>query len=399
MYSSRIIEANVARLEANLGITLSRHTPAEVDMWTAHLAKLWDAKEERTTRQLKAEEAAFIRNEALLSQVDFHYWASRYAFFIGDQGGLVRFTPWESQEIILRDIATLEEQSHDAAARGEPVDGILIACHKARQLGATTLARMLLMHRVTTSPHTRGVTGSVDDDKIEALALRDKRILDNLPWWLRPSMGYDVKGKHRYFDRLDATLQYQDYKQMSGLGQGEQYEVGHMTEVASCPYVGVFEHHYFPTIPQSPRALHILESTAQGRNDWWHRFTKKVRAGHTRRWHFRFIPWYAESTKYRAQPPTDWQPNEVSLLHAQRVHDTSPEFMGHTVMLTREQLYWWETTRREYQSGNLLSTFLTNFCATVEESFQHTHESAFPADLLEVFRSRCVTPRAYEVRV
>lgn len=400
MYSPKVIERNVEKLEAAApGLELVRYDDGERLDRMASLAKV--RKDDGSlARQLKPEEKEYLRNERLLSAIDFRYWGL-YCSLINDKGGLTTLSEdniWESQAIMLRFISKAEEEMYDAFVRGEPVDGILLVIHKARQLGATAFWRALLMHRLTTTKNIRAMTASIDDEKIEALQLRDKRIFDNLPWWLQPSVGYDTKGGHMHFDKLDSTLQYQDFRQMSGLGQGEQFELGHLTEVASAPYPHVIEHDFFPTIPQSLRALHGLESTAQGRGNWWHQFCERVRKGKSRRWRFVFIPWYAEASKYRAKPPVDWKPTEVSLLHAQRVYETSQEFVGHQVMLTREQLYWWESTREEYMSGGKLPLFLTNYCATPEESFQHTTTSAFSPEVLEALRNKTGLGNAYEVR-
>lgn len=402
MYSTKVIESSVGRIEAAHSLKLTRYTVDEAAQMTDHLAKLIDPSTgelRRKSGQLTRDENSFIKNERLLTMVDFLYWASRYGWFIPDQGGLSRFTPWESQRIILDVIARFEEEMMDAYLRGEPVDGILIAIHKARQLGATQLWRLLIMHRVTTGKYQRAITASVDaEDKIQKIYERDKRILDNLPWWLRPSVGYDEKRQHILFDRLDSSVTYQEYVQKSGLAQGEQWDVGHMTECAEHPNPREFEHNYWPAIPQSPYALHGMESTAQGRGNWWHKFVQDTRKGGTR-WKFCFIPYYVEKQKYNRQPPPDWKPSEISMLHAQRVHETSAEWCGKPIMLSKTKLYWWETTREEYQRNGVLNLFLTNFCATLEESFQHTSQAAFSSEMLDELRSHAHPGVPYEIRV
>ncbi len=405
MYHPKVIERNISQVESELKLTLVRYTIGEVEAWVEHLdkrKKLLEAKLGRpiVTSDLKPEEQAFIRNEILLSAHDFSYWSERYAWLIADPvsgGGLRRFIPWGSQKLVLERIAKMELEQTDAHMRGEPVDGILLALHKARQLGATLLARVLMMHRVTTTPHTRAISASVDEDKVEKLYERDKRILTNLPWWLAPTIGFEEKAKHITWDRLDSSLLYQELVQKAGLGQGEQFDLGHITEVASAPNPGTLEHDYFPTIPQSPYALHIMETTAQGRDNFWRFFIDDIRANNSR-WKLVFIPWYAEEQKYRRTPPENWKPDELALLHAQRVWDTSYEYVGKQVMLSLPQLYWWSSTRADYQRKDSLNLFLTNYCATVEESFQHTSASVFDASLLDHFRTQVRDGQAYEFR-
>ena len=281
------------------------------------------------------------------------------------------------------------------------VDGILVAMHKGgRQLGATMIGRALTMHRVTTSSHVRAIAASVDDDKILELYDRDKKILASLPWWLRPSIEFDEKAAHIYFDRLVTRILYQTSVQKSGVGQGRQFDVGHLTETASWPSPGEIEHNYFPTIPPSRTSLSLMETTAQGRGDWWHNFVKQLRLGQSRRWRLLFIPYYIEKSKYNATPPLGWTPTDLSMTHAQMVYETSPEFTGgRAIMLPREKLYWWESTRAEYQARNTLNVFYTNYASTPEESFQHSRRSAFDFEYLEKARMNARLGEPYQIQL
>lgn len=396
MYSPRVIERRMAEVEQATGIRLHRYSIDEAKAITEHLSHLWDSDDKATTRALKPEEKEFIRNERLLSAIDYRYHAERYHHLIGDGTGFQTFSFWESQQIVLEIISSMQEQQLDAQARGEPCDGILLVVHKARQLGMTMLLRSVLVHRVTTHEHVRAISASVQDEKVLKLYERDKRIIDNLPWWLKPSMGFDEKAQHMTFDKLDSHVLYQEFAQKTGIGEGEQWDVGHMTETGVLQ-TNFLESEYFPTIPYSPNSLHAMESRAYGRGNWWHLFVEDIRKGGSR-WKFVFLPWYAERTKYRRQPPVGWEPTELSMLHAQMVHDTSFEFINRQVMLSREQLYWWETTRAEYQRKNNLRDFLILYCATPEESFQHSGQSVFSFELLDFYRTRVSIPQAYEVR-
>jgi len=397
MYSPKVIESSISRYEEKASHKLVRIEASKTQDWVNHLASLWDKEEKKWKRDLTKEEKLFVRNERVMCAIDFRYWL-KYATIQRDGGGICTATHlWESQEIFLRVISKLEEDMYEAMARGEPVEGILICLHKARQLGATALARLLAMHRETTSMHLRGMSASVDDDKIMELYDRDKLIIENLPIWLCPEVGYDEKAAHIYFEKLNSRMLYQVATQKSGLGTGRQFDIGHLTECSSWPNPLMIEFDFFPTIPQSYKVLVILESTANGRGDWWHDFTGRVRQGDSRRWRYVFVPWYAELSKYRATPSVNWNPSKVSMLHAQNCYDTSPEFVGKNVMLSREQLWWWESTREEYLKAGRLNFFLTNYCATPEESFQHSGQSAFDPLLIESLRMNAKPGYAYEI--
>jgi hypothetical protein len=397
MFSQKTIERDQSRVEAATKLTLNRYSIAEVQTRKADFKRL--VKDDGTlSRDLNMDEKAFIRNEQLLCMIDFRYWLQRYASLLMDQGGLGSFAePWESQEILLRVIAAIEDEMFEMALRGDSVDGILIFLHKARQLGATAIARAISCHSMLSKEHTRAMAASVDEDKVLELYDRDKLIIDNLPFYLRPSVGFDEKAQHIFFDKLGSRVIYQLGTQKSGLGQGRQFDVTHLTECASWPYPGIIEHDWMPTIPQSLRAFALLESTAQGRGNWWHQQIKKLQEHRLRRWHLVFIPWYAEVKKYRATPPTDWNPSDEAMAHAKRVWETSSKYVGKETVLSREQLYWWQSTRDEYYLSNNLAVFYTNYCATIEESFQHRTKSAFGYDTLEYYRARTHEGTSYRL--
>ena len=117
------------------------------------------------------------------------------------------------------------------------------------------------------------------------------------------------------------------------------------------------------------------------------------REGH---WHYIFVPVYAEKKKYRARVPLDWTPDRVTALYAQKVYDTSFEWLGHSYTPPKEHLYWWQTERDAAVKSGILNIFLTNYASTPEESFQHTNVSAFPPEVLENLRRRAKIAKAFE---
>lgn len=401
MYSPSIIQRHIELAEQSLKLNLTRYDIGRVQEIAQHLTKLHSQPK---PKPLTDEMRQFIRNEQILCKLDFHYWQSRYAYLIKDGvegGGLGLLQDWESQIVIDHLIAKLEEECWDKQARGEPVDGILIVLNKARQLGATAKSRSIIMHRLTLWDHMRGFSASVDEDKILELYDRDKRIWDNLPFYLQPSLdpkddSFDTKAQHIKFGKLDSSILYQHSKQQSGLGQGRQFEVSHITEAASFPYPRMLEHDYFPTIPQSPWAFCLAESTPQGRGNWWHTFSEKVRLGRMSRWRYLFVPVYIERKKYRRTPPSDWTPLTLTLERAKKVELTSPRVIGYTFICDKDHLYWWESTRKEYQEMGSLSIFLTNYADTPEESFQFSSGAAINPELLEKLRLTTVEPVSYE---
>jgi hypothetical protein len=401
MYHEKVVQWRIEALEKALNIRIRQRSVAEVDDFRLRLEQLLDDKG-NLTRKLMQEELDFIRDERFLSKCSFRYWADRYATFQKDGsegGGVGRVKFWHSQEAALRIISQIDLNNWEAKIRGESVDGICVVMHKARQLGATALSRTLGVHKHTNYQHIRGMAASIDDDKIMELYDRDKLCIDNLPFYLRPNIGYDVKASHLYFDKLDSRILYQQSRQQSGLGQGRQFDFAHLTECAFWPYPNMIELDFFPALPLGINTMCILESTANGMGGWWYDFTEDVRRGLQRRWHYIFAPWYIEPRKNRAHPPLDWNPSDMTMKHARKVYETSREYTGKDILLEREQLYWYETERAAALRRGKLNLFLTNYCATPEESFQHTGNSQFSVETLERIRLGTIPPNYYEVNV
>lgn len=412
MYNTSVIEREQSFLEQRLGFKLRRYDRAySEDVQEHFVQKLSRLKQadpditpERAFTLCTPEEQAFIRNERALCSIDFHYW-SHYGQLLPDaavsQGMLMRFSPWESQQILLDEMARIEGVMYDRAQRGEPQDGVLIVCPKARQEGISLLAAMVKMHRVCTNPFTLGITATENEEKRLNLYERDIRIHNLLPWYLQPERtAPDIQGERISFGRMDSKMVYQDYMQEGSLAAGEQYLVGHLSELAQGKQLYVEQlcvNDYFPAIPQSWRACHILESTPAGMGGFWHPFVLDEWQGRGR-WKVKFIPWYALAFKYSRVAPADWTPSQHSLEHARKVEETSPVYMGRRVTLSRNQLYWWEATREEYYKKGNLGYFLTNYPATLEESFQSSTVSIFDTETLDYYRSQTALPGGcYEI--
>jgi hypothetical protein len=412
VYSTAVTQRHLERIESQLHIKLYRHPPEQSWEITSYLTKLSaEGKLYDSTGQFARKDyAEFVRNERILFQQDFYY-ALRY-FTIerdGVEGGGVGYfssTFWESQQILLNLIADIETHNIDYFERGYPCDGILICDNKGgRALGHTAIGRAVSMHRLVGWPHTRAMAASVDEDKVGELYTRDKLILDNLPFFLKPSgwgdrdqTGYDKKAEHIQFgDEHGSRILYQHGKQQSGLGTGRQFDVNHNTEVSQWPYPKQLELDFFPTLPQNPYTFSLQETTPQGRKNWWFQFSERVRKGKIPRWKYLYIPFYAEPKKYRRHAPDNWRPSEATLQMAWKVHQTSKDFVGKEITLSREQLYWWESSYNEAMENNSLNLFLSNYSYTPEMSFQHTTTSAINASVLDWMRSGTSMGISYEL--
>ncbi len=404
MYSPLIIERNLAKLSDSLNVRLQRYSNDTVEELSAHLVKLVrsydkEGRPYKWTRQPNDQEQAYIDNERVLCKYDFAYWANRYAYIelasiegkpasgVGRLGSVGFMRP---QEVLLEKLAKSEEEMYEAADKGHLVDGLRYFINKGRQLHFTAICRLLSNHRVLFWPDTLAIAASVNEDMTGELYRRDKTLFDNLPWFLKPQVEYDTKNQQLSFHPLGSQTLYHQANQHGGMGQGRMVPVAHMTEVANwddqvspgtCQVK--LDYHLMAAIPQSLTTLYLLESSSNGLGGWWYDQIQLILRNKSS-FNLYFCPWYSADKKYRRYPPDGWEPNEFTKSIAEKAERTSFAYLGHTVRLDKEQLYWYETEIASYEKR--LAVFLTNYPTDLTEAFQVWGDHAFGPELLRELR-------------
>lgn len=368
-------------------------------------------KRGRPTRDLQPEEQAFITNERLLTKIDYRYWAERYAKIAKESADLEPLYPmWASQTLFLEQVADVEKTRWET---GHP-DGILVNVLKARQLGISTKIQVILGHRATTQGVVRGIIAGDVEEQSKYLMSMVELVIDELPWWLKPAKTAHQKGDVLSFD-TGAFLRTAWGKSARGalkdkggtkgnIGRGKTFTLGHISEVSTWERPEQLEDGLMPGIPRTPRTFMAWESTAKGRYDFWHthwdRSDRKIG-----RFTNIFIPWYIEPDKYWLPVPDGWEPAPTTKAHVIDVERTSPRFLlGRTHRLSKEQAYWYESTRRAFDDedagiefgadGHRLPTFYEEYPATPEEAFQHSGRSIFGRKLLDRLAAAAKPPVA-----
>lgn len=149
--------------------------------------------------------------------------------------------------------------------------------------------------------------------------------------------------------------------------------VVHISELATWDNPEQLDSSLFPGIPRSPVSLVFLESTAELAGDWWHRHWLATEEGEGRFQNL-FFPW---PVRYRSLAPADWSPNDITLKVAAQLERDSFSWVGETMKLTRDHLFWYESTRSYYAKKNQLLDFLKEFPSNPSECFQYAGRSVF----------------------
>jgi hypothetical protein len=434
MYSQQIIQGNIDRIEAarrrekgNEKFRLVRFPRDVIEEMLEHLKSITKPDGTGFVRELTRDEQRFIENELIMTQIDFRYACENYYYIqpapieSGPEGwsdleenrtkgsaSLARFQLNGMQDVLMAQLAEMEELCYEQARLGRPVNGILLILHKARQLGASTLFQALGYHRIGHWHGQNGLTAGIDQTGTEAMHRRFERIYLNLPFWMRPSPKFWTKDQGVNF-HSGSVMELQNGSQKKDLGKGETWHFFHVTECAVFDRPeDNFDEGLFPAVPFGFQGgipvLGGMESTAKGKIGWWYDFVTQVMSGTAEagmgRFRSFFAPFYlidvteaksGQRSKYRMDPPPDWVPAPPTVLMAEKVWETSPQFTltKERVRLSREVLYWYERTRLQYYKKGKLNIFLQNYPVTPEESFQHSAGGAFSNETIERMDLNC----------
>lgn len=395
MYSSKVIDTRKTRIETVTKKKLKEHSIAYCTEMVERLATVRGEKDEEL-RKLTGEEIAFVQNELYMTKISFPYWAERYAW-ISDKGiGIRKMYPLlESQNLILAEAGRIEEDT----VFSNREDGILILLLKARQLGGSTLAQAMLTHRVTTQDNINSLIASDVPESSGYIYGMFERILDNLPWWLKPKhvsrsttfpQEIEFDGGSIVWTGAGKSVRGVQGKR-GQLGRGKTIGCAHLSELSTWEDTEQINASLLPTMHPNPRLLSFFESTAKGRNNWWHRQWQSS-VNKIGRFTPVFIPWYAEKNQYRMPAPIDWQPAETTVAHAKHCEKTGERWVHREVELTRDQLYWYEETRKVFVAEDRLSDFFEEYAADPESAFQFSGRSIFGTAVLERIEAQIRQP-------
>ena len=401
MYSKVVTARKVKEASNKLGFQLEYHSQQVIDQQIKCLNEVV-GQNGQLIRPLRDDEKQFIKNERALSKLDYRYWKQHYVYILHFEGGrVVHFLPNIAQNIVLDVWSELEEAEV----------AIILQQLKARQLGVTTETETAIAHRIQFYSHTNALIASSDPDKSRKMAGMIDRIYANEPWWLRPQITSYRAGELIEFDGLDSGVSIQHGAQFTGLGRGSTPSACHLSEVAE--YIEpeeLIDASLLNAMHPSPQMFLVLESTAKGRKNYWHRLwehSKKNYSEGRAMMYPMFLPWfvgrdiYPTDTWMKMHPlPREYDPATLTYHHAERAkayvqsNDLLRKFLGGEWEMPVEQMWWWEVTREEYKEKDILNKFYEEMPADDMEAFQSTNRSAFNADTLSEYRENTKHPIA-----
>lgn len=388
MYSQKFTAEQIARVQSRLDLILAPSSPAKVAHYVKHLNALRDPESGELTRPLLTDELAWIENEKLLCALDFRYWCQRYATIRTTDERLIRFQFNVAQNITLDIIGEMEEEG--------------LALHlqdlKARQSGKSTLYEAMIGHRVLFYANVNAVIASADKERSDKMAEMIWLCYDKLPFWMIPELTVDNRNQ-KVFGGHNSGISIQHGASVTGVARGTTPSVVHASEL---PYWDdpkeSIDASLMKAIHDDPNKMVILESTANGMGDWFHRtWDYNMKNWPLRKSRFRptFMPWFVSRDIYptetwlrKAPVPVSWEPDPITVAHAEsaREYVASSDYLGRYIgdgwQMPREQMWFWEVSREEAKEKHELNQFYQEMPATPAQAFQATGASPFEPELL-----------------
>ena len=253
------------------------------------------------------------------------------------------------------------------AEQGKPIRMIVL---KARQMGFSTLTEAIIFKNCATK---KNITAGIVAHELSAtnnLFEMFKRYYNNLPEPLKPEM-LKSNAKELVFNNkdntgLDSRIQLFTAESRDGLGRSGTFNLLHLSEFAFWKDQKTTLTALLQTVPDDSNSIVIIESTANGFDDFKERWDKAI-SGESE-----YIPvfcaWH-ELEEYTKAPPDDFKPTpeEASL---KALYD-----------LTDGQLYWRRTKIATTFNGDI-EQFKQEYPASPEEAFIATGNCVFNKALI-----------------
>ena len=195
-------------------------------------------------------------------------------------------------------------QKQDAA--GQPIRVIIL---KARQLGMSTLVQAYLLWKAVTRPNSGGLVVAHLEDPAGELFGKIELMYENLPKPLFDELesirDTKKKGKKLAWSGKQNSLLYVDTARNLALGRGQTFQTVHLSELAFYDWPEEIMFGLNQAIPTKPGTCVIIESTANGMGNYFHKRWIKAKEG-LGYYEPLFLPW-TDEPEYRLPLPEDFK--------------------------------------------------------------------------------------------
>ncbi|MFB6449268.1 hypothetical protein [Bradyrhizobium tunisiense] len=265
----------------------------------------------------------------------------------------------------------IHERLEDQKRRTGRVRALIL---KGRQQGCSTYVGGRFYHRATHSKGLRTFILTHEDAATQNLFEMVNRYHEHCPRLVKPSTGA-ANAKELNFDRLDSGYKI-GTAGTKGVGRSSTLQLFHGSEVAFWPHAETHASGVLQAIADVPGTEVILESTANGLGNLFHKMWRDAEGGISD-YQAIFVPWYWQE-EYRKPVPEGFAPDDEAQEYA--------ELYG----LDLEQQAWRAAKIIELKDSVL---FKQEYPATAAEAFQMSgHDSYIPAAIVARARKAVCEP-------
>lgn len=245
---------------------------------------------------------------------------------------------------------------------------------KGRQQGCSTYVGGRFYHRTTHAKGLRSFILTHEDQATQNLFEMVNRFHEHCPDPVKPSTSA-ANAKELYFDSLDSGYKI-GTAGTKGVGRSATIQLFHGSEVAFWPFADTHAAGILQAIPDEPGTESILESTANGIGNFFHKTWREAEQG-LNDYIAIFVPWFWQE-EYRKLTGLDFK------LDAEEVEYAALYGLDH------EQMAWRRNKIVELKDPIL---FKQEYPATAAEAFQMSgHDSFIPGHLLAAARKAKCEP-------
>jgi len=250
---------------------------------------------------------------------------------------------------------------------------------KGRQQGASTYVEGRFMHNTTFKKGVRTFILTHDGESTNALFEMTKRYYDELPEFVKPTIAKS-NAKELKFDQLDSGYKIGTAGNKS-IGRGQTLQYFHGSEVGFWQNAGELTKGVLQAVPDADDTEIILESTANGLNNYFHQQWKLAEKGSSE-FIAIFVPWFWQA-EYKKKLPEGFVTTEEEAI-----------LMGQFA-LSKEQIYWRRIKVAELTTDGVdgSKAFKQEYPMNAAEAFQVTNggDTLINADHCMAARKNVVT--------
>ena len=312
---------------------------------------------------------------------DFEFWAVMTAMITPKGGGAdIPFRLNRAQRHYLKELETLR-------ISGVPIDIILL---KARQWGGSTLTQiyMLWIQLIHRRNWNSVICGDVESQSNIVSGMLTK-VIDNYPLWVNggekiETSPYQGSTKTRMIGMTQCLFSVGSAQKPDSL-RSQNISMAHLTEVglwkatkSKTPEDLVQS--IFGSILDGPYTMKILESTAKGVGNYFHRTWVAAVAGENN-FHPVFIPWFLIDIYSTPMKVKEYEPFIESL--------NEYELFLFRLGATLEAIKWYRTKKKSMDDDWRMCS---EYPSTPTEAFQSTGHRYFPQRYVDDVRKTCIDP-------